>query len=778
MRVSPLRLLVVTGAIALALVAGGFAWIASQTGLTDSSSAARLERAVRRLVDDRSRQVQRLAERVATEGRAVQAAADSRDGLAALFALLTSHAGGVGVERVSATVYIPAGMRGSYRVLAWSEGPAEDVKSAEPLSGPAALFVERGTSGLRLVYVTPIEIDGRRVGVASAETLLSLADRPGSGVHSLVTNAGTVLLTPPPLVNVSPPEPGTHAFVMTGPAGGALLEARFALADLAKRRALLERRVIALAALPLAIAGLLLTGPLLARRGGARTTFAFVVRSAVAAAGVIAAAAALAGLAAYATLPPALFGLLQALTALAFAMLFPVSVWWRGRSRRAPDDHRARFAAEHLLAGVVLAAALAALSWILSTRIDAASLAKWRSPLLPPDAGVLAYLTTLMLLQVALCWTMAATLAAVAHRWRLSSRRPIASAIATLLWILPSAVLLLRPVGLPRLPPEGWLTVGVAAVLFGWFAAPLRHYYRHTTQAMRLVLLFGAFLLPTVSAYPLAVAYADAAMRGVIEREYAPATAAHPLQLRQQLAEAQREIDQIDRNGVLRSLAGGPAGSSQAAFIVWSQTNLSQSRVTSDIELYNDKRLLVSRFALNVPEYVNRAAIQTWEGASCSWRVFDDLRRFGLEERISIKAERGICDADGRLLGAVAVQVVPDYRALPFVSSANPYAEALGAFGFAPRESRLTDLQVVVYGWSQTTLFQSGRGRAAFPLTAPLFERLHKSRAKFWQDLMASGPSGRGYRVDFRAIARRSTPSAIRSRRRSSTSRASRKRRR
>ena len=91
-----------------------------------------------------------------------------------------------------------------------------------------------------------------------------------------------------------------------------------------------------------------------------------------------------------------------------------------------------------------------------------------------------------------------------------------------------------------------------------------------------------------------------------------------------------------------------------------------------------------------------------------------EVSPFGAGERRLLHAERGICDAAGHFAGAVVIHIVPDYRALPFVSSANPYYEVLAGPDARLRLSRVTDLQVVVYGWSLQTLFTSGR--VAWPI--------------------------------------------------------------
>ena len=58
--------------------------------------------------------------------------------------------------------------------------------------------------------------------------------------------------------------------------------------------------------------------------------------------------------------------------------------------------------------------------------------------------------------------------------------------------------------------------------LFALLAAALRHLYRHTTQAMRLLLTLAAMVVPLAVAYPLAAFTADDATREVIERDRSP----------------------------------------------------------------------------------------------------------------------------------------------------------------------------------------------------------------------------------------------------------------
>src|SRR5262249_23146925 len=158
-------------------------------------------------------------------------------------------------------------------------------------------------------------------------------------------------------------------------------------------------------------------------------------------------------------------------------------------------------------------------------------------------------------------------------------------------------------------------------------------------------------------------------------------------------------------------------------------TTLSRQHITSEIELFGAQRTLVSRFALNVPEYVYRALTLTWGGSSCDWDEFTEVDHFGAEDRQMLHAERGLCDASGRIIGAVVIHVARDYQTLPFLASANPYYQVLQAPESAPSGSRLADLHVVVYGWGFHPVVASGT--VAWPITADTSSRLTESRQGF-----------------------------------------------
>jgi len=713
----------------------GWAWKTARFGLSSTTTSSRLEAEVRRQFGVQARQVESFARRAAGDA-AIIAAIGATDRTPELFARLTALAPAASHAPVSATIYTPAGPAGAYRILAWSDGPADDLtQTPDRLTGPAALFVAPGTGGLSLVFVQPIVSAGRRLGVVAAESVLSPRVLVGSTAPDFVmqTSYGPVHVQQ----HFAGATEGTalpSRFVIGTDGGEPLIDVTYSTDDLAARRAISTRRILGLAALPLLVFLLLSTGPVLGRRSQVRDVGSWVRWSLVAAAIVLVAAVALVGLARLVGASPIWPRIVSALAALAVVSLFPVSAWWRRWRRHVPERAPVRFLLEQLGAGVLLAAAVGLIILLLNQRITPTSLEKWEFPLLPIDLPALLDLGSLLVAQIAAFWAAGATVAVIAARWKLSWRHEIGWAAAAL-WISPSVAVF----AVPALAPAGSRAPAIAAVsltaLFGLFALAIRRAYRHTTQAMRLTMVFAALLLPVIATYPLASASADRAIRTLIEREYAPATAAaqQPAYLFAVRVRAEQDVDRIGNLlGLVSSRPAGAAIQSQMAFLVWNQTTLSRERVTSQIELYGPNRALVSRFALNVPEF--QAGYQTaapkWTGTGCKWEAFTEVAPLGAEERNMLRSERGICDAAGNFGGAIVIHIVPDYRALPFVSTANPYYEVLGGPGTGTAGSRIADLQVVISGWSLTPIFASGR--VAWPISDEIYSRLSRSRAPFW----------------------------------------------
>ena len=209
------------------------------------------------------------------------------------------------------------------------------------------------------------------------------------------------------------------------------------------------------------------------------------------------------------------------------------------------------------------------------------------------------------------------------------------------------------------------------------------------------------------------------------------------------MAQAQKEIDALT---VLPDLVSGNPGLPQttdSAFLVWRQTALAHERLTSAVELYNQDGLLVSRFALNIPEYT--VAAQTAPtGSSCDWDLFGEAAPIGSEERRMLHAERRICvssDEGGApsVAGTIVLHVVFDYRTLPFITSQSPYFELFrGTASGAPAEASAGgEVEIAIYGWGLQPLYTSIP--SPWPIDDALFARLYGSREPFWTIIQRGG---------------------------------------
>jgi signal transduction histidine kinase len=206
------------------------------------------------------------------------------------------------------------------------------------------------------------------------------------------------------------------------------------------------------------------------------------------------------------------------------------------------------------------------------------------------------------------------------------------------------------------------------------------------------------------------------------------------------MAQARAEIDDLtllpDLVNDAKSAMAGEADMARPAFLVWSETVLAHARLTSSVELYDRAGGLVSRFALNLPEYAS-AAQQPQPATQCDWDVFGEAARFGSEERSMLHAERNICvfHQDGvppEIVGTIVVHVAFDYRALPFIRSPDPYFEVFRTSDeFVPGgETATADVDVAIYGWGRRPIYTSAR--SAWSITDDLFHRIYRSRDPFW----------------------------------------------
>jgi signal transduction histidine kinase len=743
------RILIVACAAALVLAAAGLAGEAWRFGVTSSASTARLERDVRDRFARHAQDVEGLARRVAVEtAAAVDAASERPDAVPALFDQLNllAPAPARSASSTTVTVYVRR-PDGQYRILAWSDGPAESI-STQDLAGDATLLLVPGTLGLRLVSVQPIEFNGRRVAAAAAETVLaprftrangtSSAEPspvPTSGLYRFDTRFGPVTISFPGGGDAAQ-HPDRFAVTLPARAG---FDVQISSAELQRARMTFRRGALALSVLPLVAAMFLLTAGFVARR-----------RIVVAVSLVLGGAASLILLARVIHAPSSIQLSVVGFSGLALVALLPGSLWWRGLRRRRVSRAPLRFAVEHLAAGFGVAGCAWLIAELLRRAITPATFPQWQRPLFPLRIEAVTSLTGVFAIELALFWAAATLLALMAARWRLRTRQWRTVSIACALWLAPAVLLLIVAGRVRDVPDASWIPVAILAVLFGIGARRLRNRYRRTTQALRLVFLYIGLVAPILVLYPVAWFYADKTARDIVASDYAVRTERRLTETIEVLKRAQAEIDRLPATGIVPLLSPPDVGiSTLPAFNIWTQTSLSTTRVTSAVELYNATGTMVSRFALNMPEYRGTPADTgvgrpLAGGCDAPWQVFGEAVPFGAEERDVVHASRPVCDEAKRPLGAISVHVMNDYSALPFVATPDPYSDVLGAPDAAPRGSILPDLQVVVYGWSYSPIFTSGN--VAWPITPGVDARLYGSRQPFWAALDAEG---RSYEVYF-----------------------------
>jgi signal transduction histidine kinase len=734
------RALAVTAGASILLAAAGAGREALRLGWSEASGLKYLQQEVDRHVSERERAVEANAQRVARRPDLVAAAAATGgDPQLELFSLLDDSSDDQG--SIATTVWTPHGPAHGFKVLAWSGGPAENV-SADLLNRASAFAVVPGVAGLRLIYVEPVVKGESRVGVAVAETVIStpMAFSTIPPTYKVETAVGPLPVTP--VTSESSTLSVSSDFTIADRTGSLLLQVTVPRPLLANAQRIAHWRAASLALLPWLVWVAFVAASVLRRREPSRGWGVWFLQSLAGAALIALIAVIVVGLVRRVGLPDVWVHLARAIAGLAIVAAIPGSAWWLRLRRPSRRDAIVRWMAEHLAGGLVLAAGLAAMAWLWRDRIDPTALEKWQLPVLASDVVSVAAIAAVLLAQVAIAWAIGGVLGVLAARWRMHWRSP-SGWLAVLLWMVP---LTLIPVLSPTpVPAVGIVIIGTSAALFGLTATMLRRQYRVTSEARRLVLRFGSLFVPFLVAYPLASALAERTTREVIETTYGPATvAARQLDaLMGTMGQAQKEIDLVPNLAAL-ARRGEAKVSSQAAFLAWNQTTLFRDRVTSEIELYDADRRLTSRFALNVPEFSSlyQDGEQAWQGRGCEWATFSEVQRFGAEERSMLHAERGIC-ADGVFQGAVVVHIVPDYRALLFVSSANPYYDVLSVDA-QQRRPRIADLQLVVYGWSLQPIFTSGR--VSWPIDKETDQALTESRQAFWRDREAAG---RQYHIYF-----------------------------
>jgi signal transduction histidine kinase len=726
----------------------GFALELWQFGRSDAAAAANAERVIRNEFTVMGAATRDAAASAAARAQLPPPDNTSQEAIRRLFDVASSARGETSArDALAVTIYDASG-----GPLAWS-GRASDPPVDRIRGGPS-VFVVSSPLGLRLVAVRPIPpaTAGRPPGSAAAEHAIAPAPLDttlaAQSQYTLSTPVGPVTLSPAgsPARSVAA---GDYTFSIESVAGAPLVTGRVRAADLAAARSAWRRGVeVVLLALSAGVL-LLLAGPLLDRRGRARSARLELGLSAGTMALIIGAAAVLwhaerlLGSSAWRR-PLVLLiagGAAAGIAATAVSGVVRLRVALR-TLRHWVADEPLLFGMAQLCAGVVLAALLASVERLLGRAVDPQamdlrhfSLHPWSGPRLVSLAGIL-------LGHAAALWGGALACTVAIARWRLPRRLSAWHVVAFVLWVAPALILgTWQPVPGQPLPGAALILGALAAAVAALFAARLALWYRQTTVVSRILALFLAFLLPALLIYPSVAFFVDRSTRGLIERRYAVETMEHPARMLQRLQEALAEIDaQPFPFDAIDARSSGGAPRTDPAFAIWNKTALARNRLTSDVELFDRDGNLVSRFALNFPEYTG-ASLKPQGTLPCQWDIFGEAQPFGAEERRMLHAQRSVCGADGAVLGAIIVHVVFDYRTLPFITSQSPYYEALrGTGGSSSIEGQPAgDVDVVVYGWGLRPIYTSGG--SAWPIDDATFERIYRSRTPFWTALDKDGTS-------------------------------------
>ena len=752
------------GGVAAVLVTGiGRLAEHARLGASNDVAFRRVERHVQNRFADIATAVQDAARTLAAQPAVVSTIGGNRDTLGRLFDVTTTSITDPRGD-LSLTVYDTGAT-----ARAWAGRPSEAPR--DRILGERAFFVAPGTSGLRLVYVEPVEVPvtpdaapatTRRLGSVAAEWVLS----PATGLTPRGTDA-FLFESPIAPVSLRPTyegggvQPGPRAFLLRSPTGQVLLEAKVAEADLDGRRTAWRRTVLnvtlAIVALVLVLAAL----PELARRPRGAVRRDVIGTTLVVLPGLLLAcallwAASTPGLNRWALFSrdaytsvhvPALLrapadllvlGLLVAAFALTVARLVDATrlAWRHTQVARAGSPG---FLFVHTGAGTLLALLWAGYHAILADTVNGTGIDMLHTSLQPWDSARLGLHVGLIFLAAGTVWIGVATLLAARAFWRVPD--PMRRVVAAVAWSVPG----------PLLATATAVAAGPYLLLVGGsIAAALavrraRPWFRHASQAGRMVAVFAALLVPALLAYPSVLHHSVASKRHLVETRYAQQAAGQPAELLANLNRALSQIDEFAARTLLTPNTAPPGGSpdTDRAFLIWRQTDLASLRLTSAVELYGSDRSLVSRFALNFPVYAT--ADQEWEGTGCTWNVFGEA--FGSEDRNFLHAERALCASPGddgaprdptALLGALVVHVALDYQALPFISSQSPYVELLRATPTPTEEGRAgQDVELVFYGWGLSPIFSSGPG--AWAVDEPLFDRIYASRDPFWTTRASSG---------------------------------------
>jgi len=682
-----------------------------------------------------------------------------RGDAAATRQLFDQVAAGVAQSDVAVTIYGAAS-----QPLAWL-GRSEDVPDPR-LSGPPSTFLAQSSQGLQLVRIQPIvdpDEPARHIGAIVAEVQLPrTADALPGSEFTLDTSIVPVALR---LQFEGAAEAGPDAFIIQSSTGEPLAAVTVSDVDLQGARQRIRARLYAAELALSALLILLLAGPLLDWRKATRSTPAATLLTIAIAADLIAARALAwiairkAGLAEFSLLPEApwtpfaqvmfaspLDFLLNALVIAGLVVLAVSSfTMWRAAHRPGigvvvvdgPSDALLVYVVQ-ALAGLSVAAVVLTYEWFLRSHVSQTPVEIVRFSLGRLDLSRIEVIVGLIALNAAVVGLAVVICRLAWSPWVFPSRPGSWRARAVALWVLPALLYFGFYAANDTAPQWPSVLVVASAAIAAWLMHRYRFIDRHGSQAVKLLLSFLAVALPSIILYPSLVDASERARRQLIETRYAPEVINQRQDLQSKLRKALTEINRIvGLDDLVRAsdppVSGPPP--TDAAFLVWQQTSLARDRLTSSIELHNAAGAMVSRFAMNLPDFTQP---QPWIEQSCDWDMLEEVSPLFSEERRLLHAGRALCVAGGRRAGSVVVHSMLDYGNLSFVSAQNPYV-ALVRSQSRPQARPRADVAFIVYGWSRRVLYSSIED--APPLAEDAFRRAYASRTPFWTTIRRGSDS-------------------------------------